>query len=61
MDAVLYWRAIIGHQNLALAHRKGMRDKGAVRLMRGAMFKPDGTQQVVRSRGRVLNPEGKPF
>jgi hypothetical protein len=33
---------------------------GAVRLMRGAVLKPDGTQQAVRPQGRILNPDGKP-
>jgi hypothetical protein len=32
----------------------------AVRLVRGAVLKADGSQQVVRAQGRILNPEGKP-
>jgi hypothetical protein len=34
--------------------------KLAVRLVRGAVLKPDGSQPIVRSQGRVLNPDGKP-
>jgi hypothetical protein len=33
---------------------------GAIRLLRGAVLKPDGSQPVVRSQGRILNPDGKP-
>jgi hypothetical protein len=33
---------------------------GAIRLVRGAVLKLDGSQPVVRSQGRVLNPDGKP-
>ena len=29
----------------------------AVRLVRGAVLKPDGSQQIVRSQGRILNPD----
>lgn len=29
-----------------------------VRLVRGALLKADGSQQIVRSRGRILNPDG---
>ncbi len=32
--------------------------KLAVRLLRGAVLKPDGSQQIVRSQGRILNPDG---
>jgi hypothetical protein len=31
----------------------------AIRLVRGAVLKPDGSQQVVKSRGRILNPNNK--
>jgi hypothetical protein len=34
----------------------------AIRLVRGAVLKPDGSQQVVKSRGRILDPDNKtPF
>jgi hypothetical protein len=33
---------------------------GAVRLIRGAVLRSDGTQLVVRPQGRILNPDGKP-
>jgi hypothetical protein len=33
---------------------------GAVRLIRSAVLRPDGTQLVVRPQGRILNPDGKP-
>ena len=33
--------------------------KLAVRLVRGAVLKPDGSQQIVRSQGRILNPDSK--
>ena len=29
----------------------------AIRLVRGAVLKPDGTQQIVNARGRILNPD----
>ena len=33
----------------------------AVRLVRGAVLKPDGTQpEIIVSKGRILNPDGKP-
>jgi hypothetical protein len=31
----------------------------AIRLVRGAVLKPDGSQQIVQSQGRILNPENK--
>jgi hypothetical protein len=33
--------------------------KLAVRLVRGAVLKPDGSQQIVRSLGRILNPDSR--
>jgi hypothetical protein len=33
---------------------------GGIRLVRGAVLRPDGSQQVIRSQGRILNPDGKP-
>jgi hypothetical protein len=33
--------------------------KLAVRLVRGAVLKPDGFQQIVRSQGRILNPDSR--
>jgi hypothetical protein len=33
--------------------------KLTVRLVRGAVLKPDGSQQIVRSQGRILNPDSK--
>ena len=33
--------------------------KLAVRLVRGAVLKPDGSQQIVRSQGRILNPDSR--
>jgi hypothetical protein len=33
--------------------------KLAVRLVRGAVLKPDGSQQIVRSQGRILNPDNR--
>jgi hypothetical protein len=31
----------------------------AIRLVRGAVLKPDGSRQIVQSQGRILNPENK--
>jgi len=33
--------------------------KLAVRLVRGAVLKPGGSQQIVRSQGRILNPDSR--
>lgn len=32
---------------------------GAVRLVRGAVLTPDGSQQIVRAQGRILNADGQ--